>query len=620
MNKEMHACFDKKHVEVSKKVCVMAIIFYLTAGLFLLPGAAFAKDITFEALLDRNAIYMGENVQLNLRFEGTTDIPAPELPNIDGIQSRYAGPSTMMSIVNTRMTSSITHIYVLVPLKTGKFQIPPITVQHKGETYTSAALTLEVSDSASKGGGPATSREQRRPEINLQYRVTVKMQAEKTKVYLNEMVPLSIKLYINRVGLRDVQYPELKHEHLSASEFEKPVQYQETRGGVNFDVVEFKTQIFATKAGDFRLGPAKIKANLLSKKNRRAPSSQFDNFFDDDFFGGYEVTPIELKSNELTINVLPFPDRNRPDNFKGAVGDFKFNMEASPSAVKVGDPVTVKMIVSGKGNFNTVTGPVMKQQEGFKTYEPQVKQEGDKKIFEQVLIPITDTVRNLPEASFSFFNPDKGQYQTLAKNAIPLQVIKAERENSTIMEAPQTGGGLVRKEVFGRDIIYIKEAPGELKKKGGYLYKNPFFLLLQIVPLLALVSAWILQKRKAKLSTDIGYARRLSAPKKAKKGIQEAEDFLSRKMPQEFYDSVFRTIREYLGNRFHIPAGGITADVVENALKEKNIDSGLLSKMKNIFASCDMARYAPAELGAMKMDETLKDLREVIDYLERHKE
>ncbi|MBI4849785.1 MAG: protein BatD [Nitrospirae bacterium] len=599
------------------KTYQLIIIYLLTAAVTVFSGDAFAKDITFEALLDRNVINIGENVQLNLRFEGTTDIPAPELPNIDGIQSRYAGPSTMMSIVNTSMTSSITHIYKLVPVKTGKFQIPPVTVQHKGETYTSAALTLEVLDSASKGGAPA--REQRSPEINLQDRVTVNMQAEKTKVYLNEMVLLSIKLYINRTGLRDVQYPELKHEHVSAGEPEKPVQYQETRGGTTYDVVEFKTRIFATKAGDFRLGPVKIKANLLSRKNRRRPSSPFDSF-DDDFFGGYEVTPIELKSNELTLNVLPFPDRNRPDNFKGAVGDFKFNMEASPSAVKVGDPVTVKMIISGKGNFNTVTGPVMKQQEGFKTYEPQVKQEGDRKIFEQVLIPTSDTVRDLPEASFSFFNPDKGQYQTLAKSAIPLQVLKAERESSTIMEAPQTGDRMVRREVFGRDIIYIKEAPGELKKKGGYLYKNPFFLLLQIVPLLALVSAWILQKRKEKLSTDIGYARRLTAPKKAKKGIQEAEDFLGKKMPQEFYDSVFRTIREYLGNRFHIPAGGITADVVESVLKEKNIDSGLLSKMKNIFASCDMARYAPAELGAMKMDETLKDLKEVIDYLERHKE
>jgi hypothetical protein len=583
----------------------------------LLAGAVFAKDIAFEASLERNIVYLGEGVQLNLQFQGTTDIPAPTLPEIDGLQSRYVGPSTMMSIVNGRMSSLITHVYNIVPLKTGKFQIGPLKIEYESTTYNSNALTLEVLDNASRGSGHA--QEQRKPDINLRDRVFVKMQVAKPRSYINETVPLTIKLYVSNIGVRDIQFPEFKHEDISAGNFDKPLQYREQIGGTVYDVVEFKTQFFGTKAGEFKLGPAKLKANIITRQKRRMPSSLFDDFFRDDFFGSYEATPVELSSNALSLSVLPFPDK-KPDDFKGAVGDFNLNVESSPSEVKAGDPVTLKMIITGNGNFNTVTSPALKYSEGFKTYEPQVKLEGSKKIFEQVLIPMTEAVKKLPEVSFSFFDPVRGQYQILVKGGIPIKVARSEnRENATILEAPQLGERPIKKEIYGRDIIYIKESPGELKKKGGYLYKNIFFILLQTVPLLVLVSGLLRMKQKEKLSSDTGYARRLSAPKKAKKGIQEAEHFISKNMPQEFYDSVFKTVREYLGNRFHIPSGGITVDVVNDLLKGKNIDTAFLSKLTNIFAVCDMARYAPAAPHTMKMQETLNELKEVIDYLERQK-
>lgn len=594
-------------------------IFYLTTIIILLAGAVFAKDIAFEASLERNIVYLGESVQLNLQFHGTTDIPAPTLAETDGLQSRYVGPSTMMSIVNGRMSSSVTHIYNLVPLKAGNFQIGPLKIEHEGDTYNSNTLTLEVLDNASSGSGHA--QEQKKPDINLRDRVFLKMQAAKSRAYINETVLLTIKLYVSNIGVRDIQFPEFKHDDISAGNFDKPLQYQEQTGGTVYDVVEFRTQLFGTKSGEFKLGPSKLKANIITRQKKRMPLSPLDDFFRDDFFGGgYEATPVELASDALTLIVLPYPDK-KPDDFKGAVGDFNLNVEAAPSEVKAGDPVTLKMVITGNGNFSTVTSPALKHSEDFKTYEPQVKQEGGKMIFEQVLIPMTEAVKKLPEVSFSFFNPVKGQYHTLVKGDIPIKVASPEnRENATILEAPRSGERPVKKEIYGRDIIYIKESPGELKKKSGYLYKNNFFLLLQVVPLLILASALLLKKQKERLSSDAGYARRLSAPKKAKKGIQHAEYFFNRNMPQKFYDSVFKTVREYLGNRFHIPSGGITIDVVHDLLKDKNIDTAFLDKLKNIFEVCDMARYAPAAPDTMKMQETLNELKEVIDYLERQKE
>ena len=38
-----------------------------------------------------------------------------------------------------------------------------------------------------------------------------------------------------------------------------------------------------------------------------------------------------------------------------------------------------------------------------------------------------------------------------------------------------------------------------------------------------------------------------------------------------------------------------------------------------LFKECDLARYASSGLVKSDMEKTLKDLREVIDYMERHK-
>jgi hypothetical protein len=120
------------------------------------------------------------------------------------------------------------------------------------------------------------------------------MHAGKDRLYINEPVPLTIKLYISGLSVRDIQYPEFSYEGFSTEQLGKPKQYQERKGSLVYDVVEFNTEIFGTKVGTFSLGPATIQANLFLKRERRGHS---DGFFGRDpfegFFGGYRTEPIE---------------------------------------------------------------------------------------------------------------------------------------------------------------------------------------------------------------------------------------------------------------------------------------------------------------------------------------
>ncbi|MBC8498930.1 MAG: hypothetical protein H8D39_00155, partial [Candidatus Atribacteria bacterium] len=77
---------------------ILFVICNLLIGI-LFTVSCFAEDINFEVSVDRTNVSLGKSLRLNLVFEGTQDISAPELPTIDGFDWHYLGPSTSMSVV-----------------------------------------------------------------------------------------------------------------------------------------------------------------------------------------------------------------------------------------------------------------------------------------------------------------------------------------------------------------------------------------------------------------------------------------------------------------------------------------------------------------------------------------
>jgi len=375
--------------------------------------------------------------------------------------------------------------------------------------------------------------------------------------------------------------------------------------------------------GKFLLKQAVIKCNVLERKKRgRVP---FEDFYDDDlfqkFFGNVDIFPLELESREISMTILPLPEEGKPADFTGAVGNFTFRVEVNPRKLKVGDPVTLKMTVGGDGSFNTVMPPKTDFGSDFKTYEPRVSQKGGNKIFEQVLMPTTKAVKEIPAISFSFFDPDKKKYRTITTEPVPVEVAKPEKiEGLKIIENGKTTPlRPTKEEVIGSDILYIKESPGALRKKGTYLFKNKAFLFLQFLALVAFIALVMVQKRQARLKKDVRYRRRLVAPKKAKASLKKAEVLLRKKNAEEFYRIIFKTVQEYFGDKFHLPAHGITITIIDEVLRPKAVTEDVLMKLKSIFEDCDLARYAASSFDAVKMQGTFKKTCEVVDYFERAK-
>jgi len=124
---------------------------------------------------------------------------------------------------------------------------------------------------------------------------------------------------------------------------------------------------------------------------------------------------------------------NRPSGFAGAVGNFDIAAEAAPAETAAGDPVTLKLKVTGSGNFDRVTAPALEKNNAWKIYKPTAKFEPEDdsacsgaKTFEQALVPTRSGKLEIPALAFSFFDPEKHQYVTRTTTPLTIKVASGQ--------------------------------------------------------------------------------------------------------------------------------------------------------------------------------------------------
>jgi len=613
---------------------IRPVIFTVIFAVF--STAVFAQDVRFEASLERNTVSVGNPIYLYLSFDGTQDMEVPDVPQSDGLRIKYVGPSTEISIVNGKVSKSITHTYLVMPLKKGNYDIGPFSVSYKGDVYRADAVPLAVNDVASQVSAPSAPQARPFPvtpaaagaPVPATYddNVFLRLEVPKTRVYINEIIPVSIGVYVDGVGLKDIEYPVYSHEGFSAGEFEKPERQWKVMHGTRYDMMVFRQNVFGIKEGDYTLGPAGLSCKVVSRgapvrASVRGSAFSIDDFFSSRFGSGYNVYPIEIQSDTVRMTILPFPKKGRPPDFKGAVGDFRMNVDVTPSGVKVGDPLTVRISISGSGNFDTVTAPQIMSEDKFKTYEPQVTKKFNEKIYEQIIVPKSAGMDKVPAVSFSFFNPQTERYETIVKGPFPVEVAERPEGESAVkmVSMPGKESMLYPEEKLGRDIVYIKENMGPLSPGKDILYRKWTFWPLELAPLLAFALFFVNYRKKKRMMKDESYARFLKAPRKARRGLAKAASHLARGDIIPFYDVIFRTLQEYLGGRFSLPKGNITSDVIEELLRPAKADEGILAMLRDTFARCEMARYASSVPGGQEADKVLEDVRKIIDYMEKVK-
>lgn len=589
----------------------------MTFLLILQAGLLAAEDVRFEATVNRTQVELGAVIMLTLTVEGDVQPRPVELPPMEGFESRYVGPSSHISIHGTEILRRHSFMYNLYPQKTGTLTIPPVTTVLGGQTYRTEPIEIEVTDT---GRTPAGAGE----GASLNDKIFVVLNVPRKEVYLNEEIPVTVKLFISELSVSNIHYPNLKGAGIKTADYPPPDQYKQVIGGIAYDVVEFSTAVYPTETGELTLGPAGIKCTLLFKKDISrqtvGPRSLFDEDFFESFFGAYDAREAALQSTDVTLTVKPLPEEGRPADFSGAVGRFDLDVTVSPDRVRVGDPLTLRMRVSGDGNMDAVRMPAFEENEDFKVYQPQITEKDGMKILEQVVIPRHAGVRSFPAVRFSYFDPREEKYKTVTKGPTVLTVEQLKEDEALRAVGLQDNLPELAPprppETVGRDIRYIKEFPD--LERHRQLWNRPAFWVLVLLTVLAWAGAAGADHYRRKIAADQRFARRLRAPRRAREGLARAQDMLAQERPKEFYDVLDKTIGQYFADRFHIPPGAVNLPAIKDrAESEGRASPHILEKLEALIRQCEGARFAAEQPGPSRMREDLLKAREIIDYYQR---
>ena len=576
--------------------------------------SAQAADPQVEATLSDDKVELGEQVELQIKITGANSVEPPEKVEIAGLTVGGVSQSTQqsVSIINGSFSSTktTTFSFPIMPQKMGTFTIPPLTVGVNGKKITTRPLKLTVAGNgnpSNRGSSAAAAGSGNNPDEQESGTSDDIARAEiiipKQSVYLGEAIPAEIRFYFNarvQVQIPQGARPQIQMDGFTTQKLSDPQERQIEKDGNNYNCLVFKTVIMPAKTGKLLAGPVEMPYDAIVSIKRKAPRSRtggpFDQMFSDPFFNGMNMAErrrFMVRSNGVDLEVKPLPIAGKPKNFSGAVGNFKMETNASPLKVNIGDPLTLKMKISGRGNFDRVDAPQMQDDSGWRSYSPTSKfsQDDDAgisgtKTFEMALIP-QEKKSALPVMEFSYFDPVAEKYVTLSSQ--PAAITVTGQNPPVVAQATATSTGTnpppsPPAKQKTDDLFYISDTAhwGESFQP---VYAKREFWLAQLAPALALLAfVGFKLNNKRKNNTQ---ALRLAELQKEKNELLKT---LNRS--NTGYTDFFEAAVKYLQLETARTTGREPESISPgDAISSRPLDSASAEDLEWIFNTCAEQRY-----------------------------
>lgn len=578
-------------------------------------GAANAADVSITAAIEPSVVPVGGEATLVVTVKGKfTKGGTPELPPLEDIVVYQSGTSQSFSFGTGGASSSLQYTYVLVPRKEGVYAIEPIRIRLGDKVYTADAVTLEVVQSAGQapaGPAPAPSgppprgapadRERGEKVDAGDQPIFIRARVDRDTVFVNQQVTWTLGFYSDgRLNLlRTPEYSPPPAEAFWAEDLPSQKSTYKEIEGRRYAVNEVKRAFFASAPGEYTIGQARVDL-VLDDFGRRSSDRFFDDFFSRSFGSFGFGKPVTLKTPEIRVTVLPLPQRGRPADFSGLVGRaLELSVRTDKSAAQVGEPITLTLEISGEGNFKTMSAPAVAQPQGFKMYESGTASDlfkkdnvvtGRKK-YEYVLIPRFEGDKTIPPVALSYFDPVEKTYKTVRSAPIALEVKPGTTEEGRRVVFAGSGEDI---EVIDRDIRYIRAVPAAIRPASRPLVGSKAYMAAHAIPLVALLAAIAVERRRKRLRGDVRLARASHAAREAGKKLDRARGFLKQGKSAEVFALVSNALRGYVADKMNASASGLTRDDIERFLAERGALGADIDELKSILAACDGAQYAPA--------------------------
>ena len=563
--------------------------------LLLLTRPASAQgDAPITATVDRTSISTGDTVVLTVVVRGDSNA-RPDLPALTGFEVVGSSSASQISIVNGSMSSQATYQYRLQATQTGDLMIGAMRVTVDGRSYSTDPITIHVtqgSNSAPSTNQPVTPAPAPNELSGQDY--FVEAEVDNPNPYQGQQITYTFRFYqaANFLGQPNYDAPDFTGFWHN----QQPEQSSYSMQAANrlYDVVELQTILFPTVAGDLTIDPATL-----------------------DIPGGFfsRGATLQTRPIDLTVQALP---ADAPADFQGAVGQFTLTAVPDNTSSKVNEPLTWHVTLEGTGNLDTLADIQWPDMPGWRSFDSQAVtnsrvQDGQlsgSRVYDRLLVPTTSGDLALPGLSYSYFDPETGEYHTLTTDPVTISVApgSAEAPIPNVPFAPDQESVTQ----LATDIRHIKPVPADLAVAEPGLAQRPLYWLAYLLTPLLLLGQYIWQRRKAYWQNNSDQVRSQQARKKARQILAQA-----RQGTADPYSAAGQVLITYLGDKLNQPVMGLTRTGVMELLKAQGINGTLLEQVQACLLASEMGRYAPNGDGRHQAEDLLRQTEQVVDELEK---
>jgi hypothetical protein len=540
------------------------------------------------------------------------DLRAITPPMVPGLEFNAVGQSQRVESINGVTTTSASVTYQVTAQQAGVYTIPAMA---RGVQ----PIILRV-DPAS--GGPTVSGSAAPPPLasrNLPGGAAhfapggsafVRLRLPKHEVYVGEAIPVDIQ-----VGTRDGMVaslnglPTLNGDAFTLDNLStKPEQQtQEVIDGKPYTVFTWRGVLSAVKPGDLSLTmetPLTVRVQTRRSASDLFGDPMFGDLLNDpmfqNFFGGSTEREISVSSAPTAFTALELPSEGRPRDFSGAVGEFRIASELTDRELKAGDPATLRLKVSGEGNFDRVSSSMLADSAHWKTYQPTSRFTSadstpyrGEKTFEQPIIPIDPGAQTVPALSFSYFDPRTRRYEVAQSEPLSVQVAPAP-DGAVSARADQAPPSAPARAAVPSTALRPDHAPsGRHVDSLVPLYFQPRYLALPSVFMLAFPGLWFWLRRRER--DAIEREATAGASGEPKRLTSEMERAAAAGDGEKFFQSARILVQRVLASRWHIAPDAVTLSEVDARL-------GKDSEVRGLFAIADEAIYSSRHLPKAELE------------------
>jgi len=597
-----------------------------------------AQEIEFTASV-KPVVSVGETFVLTYSVNAQgVNFSGPKILGLNVLSGPNTSTSSSIRSINgrTSMTITYTNSYLLQASRVGNFEIPAATVTVDGKSYRSNKVTIQVQTGATNSQSPGQANQPGKQQTPAQGGVQtnandvfLKAYVSRTKPYQGEGIIVTYKLF-TRVPIAQISINKLSSfqgfwSQNLLRDNERFPQYNQTINGEQYVVAEIrKIALYPLKSGKLTIEPLEVEcvAQIRRQTRQRTGDPFFDDFFNNSFFSSsYATVEKALKSNPLVINVKTLPLENKPASFGGAVGSFTFRSDIDKTTLQTNEPVTLKFVVSGKGNIQLIEKLNVTFPPDFEVYDPKIVSDykttasgvSGIQSFEYLIIPRKPGEFKIKPVTFTFFDLAKQSYVTLKSPEYALNVEKGSGESAVM-----TYTGVNKEEIqyIGSDIRHIENQNFTIRKAGTGFFGSWIYFLSLFIPLVLFIALLIFFKKEAARRRDTLLMKNRKATRVARKRLKKAEAFMKSGKQNDFFEEISQALWGYLSDKFGIPLAGLSMDSVKEALRKKEVSDEIIEQFMSTLNDTEFARFAPGDK-TLKMEEIYGKAMEIILKIER---